>query len=81
MRCVSLRSGYEGESNVTYNHVVQFVVISTPNHIRKVVVFANDWDVLICVVRETGLPEEGVTFNEILPPELDVDMFALLVLG
>lgn len=36
---------------------------------------------LVCVVREVGLPEESISLDEKLAPEFDVDVFALVVRG
>lgn len=56
------------------------MLIRTPDCVCEVVVLANDSHVLVRVVGEMRLSEKRITFDEILAPELDVYMFALIVL-
>ena len=65
---------------MTYSHIVQFVLVCTPHCVCKIIVLANDSHVLVCVVREVRLSKECVALDEILAPELDVYVFALVVL-
>lgn len=62
---------------ITHRHIIQLVLIRAPHGIRKVVVLPNHANMLVRVIGEVLPPKERIPLNQILAPELDIDMLAL----
>jgi hypothetical protein len=80
--CVGSQSSVQGMfvksvRGITHRHIVQLMLVRAPHRVREVVVLSNHANMLIRIIGEVLPPEERIPFDQILAPELDVDVFAL----
>jgi hypothetical protein len=69
----------QGDGNGTYGHVVELVLVCTPHRVCQIVALSDDAYSLVRVFREGVLAKEDVSFYEVVAPELDVYVLALVV--
>jgi hypothetical protein len=80
--CVESQSSVQGifvksVRGITHRHVIQLMVVRAPHRVCEVVVLSNHANMLVRIIGEVLPPEERIPLDQILAPELDVDVFAL----